>query len=132
MGFRFKYMLGGGVVYLNTFPVAKTDQIKKGDFCGVAKGDATNNPKSSFRWFGVAAIDADGDCGESVKLYPPDSVYAIEDNKKRNCFDMVDINNEKNGITDDSCDDDPMFVIVRNSTETEDTLATLNKDYRVF
>ena len=132
MGFKFQYMLGGGVVYLNTFPVAKNCRIKKGDFCGVLTGYATNNPLSSFFWFGVAANDADGDHGESVKLYPPDSVYAIEDNNKRNCFDTVDINDERNGITDDSCDDDPMFVVVRNSTETEDTLATLNKDYRVF
>ena len=126
-GFTFKYMLGGGVVYLTSFVVKTAESISKGDICKITSGEAENADTSDTTVFGVAANDADA--GETVKLYPPDSVYAVVDASARSCGDALDISGTSDGVAAKVNDD---MIVVRNSTASEDTLVMLHDNAKIF
>jgi len=126
-GFRFKYMLGGGVVYLTSFTAASGASISKGDLCKVTSGEAELAASGDSTVFGAAANDAVA--GETVKLYPPDSVYSCADASARNCGDVLDVNATSDGVTTKSNDD---LIVVRNSASSEDTLVTLHSNAKIF
>lgn len=126
-GFRFKYMVNGGVVYLTSFTVKTGESISKGEMCKITSGDAELADTSDTTIFGVAANDADA--GETVKLYPPDSVYGVVDANGRSCGDAIDLNATSDGLATAANDD---FVVVRNSTDSEDTLVTLHSNAKIF
>ena len=126
-GFVFKYMLGGGVVYLTSFPVKDGESIVKGALCKITGGEAEPADSNDATMFGAAANDA-GE-GEIVKLYPPDSVYAIVDANERKCGDALDLNATSDGVATKSNDD---LVVVRNSAATEDTLVALHNNAKIF
>lgn len=127
MGFMFKYMLGGGVVYLTSFTVKDEVSISKGDLCKITSGEAELAASGNTTVFGVAANDADA--GETVKLYPPDSVYAVADSSARACGEGLDINATSDGVTTKSNVD---LVIVRNSGAGDDSLITLHDNAKIF
>ena len=126
-GFVFKYMLGGGVVYLTSFTVKTGASISKGDLCKITSGEAELAASADTTIYGVAANDADA--GETVKLYPPDSVYGIVDTNARSCGDALDINATSDGVTTKTNDD---FIVVRNSASNEDTLVSLHANAKIF
>ena len=126
-GFIFKYMLGGGVVYLTSFTVKAEESINKGDMCKITSGEAEPADTSDATMYGAAANDADA--GEIVKLYPPDSVYAVVDANARSCADVLDLSNTSNGVAAKSNDD---LIVVRNSGASDDTLLTLHSNAKIF
>lgn len=126
-GFRFKYMLNGGVVYLTSFTVKTGESITKGDMCKITSGEAEPADTSNTTLFGVAANDADA--GETIKLYPLDSVYAAVDANSRSCGDVLDLNGTSDGLATAVNDD---IIVVRNSTDSEDTLVTLHSNAKIF
>jgi Uncharacterized conserved protein (DUF2190) len=126
-GFVFKYMLGGGVVYLTSFTVKTGETITKGMMCKITSGEAEPADTSDTTAFGVAANDAAA--GETVKLYPPDSVYAAVDSSARSSGDCLDIAAGSAGITSKTNDD---LICVRNSAASDDSLVTLHGNAKIF
>jgi len=126
-GFIFDYMLGGGVVYLTSFTVKAEESIEKGDMCKITSGEAEPADSGSDTMYGVAANDAGA--GEIVKLYPPDSVYAVIDDSMRKCGDFLSLSITSNGITEGIVED---FIVTRNRSSSEDTLVTLCSHRRML
>ena len=126
-GFVFKYMLGGGVVYLTGFTVKTGETITKGMMCKITSGEAEPSDSADTSMFGVAANDAAA--GETVKLYPPDSVYAIVDASARSCSDCLDLAAGSAGITTKTNAD---FVCVRNTSASDDSLVALHANAKIF
>jgi hypothetical protein len=126
-GFRFKYMLNGGVVYLTSFTVKSGASINKGDICKITSGEAEPAASGDITIFGVAANDADS--GETVKLYPTNAVYGVTDANARNCGEGIDISATSDGVTTKSNAD---LAIVRNSTSSEETLVAVSYGSNIF
>ena len=127
MGFVFKYMLGGGVVYLTSFVVKSGASIAKGDMVKITSGEADVAASGDGTIFGVAANDADE--GEVVKLYPPDAVYAVSDASARTAGDCLDLNETSDGVAEKVNDD---LVVVRNCGASDASLVVLHSNARLF
>jgi len=112
---------------LTSFTVKAGESVSKGDMCKVTSGEAELALSTSTTVFGVAANDADEE--ETVKLYPPDSVYGVVDPVARNCGDVLDINGGGDGVATKLNDD---LTVVRNSSSTEDTLVMLHDNAKIF
>lgn len=129
-GFVFKYMFGGGVVYLTSFIVAEEQEIRKGQMCTSRYGRIFP-ARSGDALAGVAANDAVG--GEIVKLYPQDAVYAVKTDDasaERYFGQRLYLASGAMGVAEMGLSHS--FDVVRNAQPGEDILVRLSAEGRAI
>jgi hypothetical protein len=126
-GFRFRYRLGGGVPTLQTLTIKDTETLTKGDLVNLESGEIDLGATNDTGFVGVVLETKAGT--DSTTTYQcitdKDAVYGVYDANARAIGATLDIAGATGAMTV-AATSNADFVVVANSTATEETLVMIS------
>lgn len=132
-GFKFRFRESGGAPTAIKLVAKDTETLSSGDILNLESGEVDLGATSDANLLGVCLeTKANTDSTTSTELIvDEDAVYGVTDNNARKTGDTLDIAGAT-GAQTVAASSNKEFVVVRDSSATEETLVRINADAHAF
>lgn len=128
-GFKFRYRLSGGAPTILPLTFKDTETLSAGDMVNLESGEVDLAATGDANLVGVALETKDGtDSTTTIKVIADaDAVYGVYDANARAIGATLDISGAT-GAQTVAASSNKEFIVVANSTASEETLVMINND----
>ncbi|HYI80013.1 MAG TPA: hypothetical protein VEW67_04060 [Thermoleophilaceae bacterium] len=132
-GFEYRYRLSGGAPTVQSFLFKDTEKLTKGDIANLESGEVDLGATADTNLLGPVQETKQGtDSTTRIEtIVDEDAVYGVRDANARKIGDTLDLAGAT-GAQGVAASSNKEFVVVAESSATEETLVRINQDAHAF